>query len=157
MANVAVIAPTVHYGGFWRRFLALIIDSIILSAVFWALTLFLPPLVIIHSFSSSADEGLNFIANLTTLGSIVSFGGSWLYFALLESSARGATVGKMALSMRVTDLNGQRISFMRATGRYFAKFLSGLILSIGYIMVAFTARKQGLHDMIAGTLVMRGG
>jgi uncharacterized RDD family membrane protein YckC len=78
----------------------------------------------------------------------------WLYFALMESSSKQGTLGKMALSIMVTDVNGNRITFGRATGRYFGKFLSGLILYIGYIMVAFTEKKQGLHDMIAGTLVV---
>jgi uncharacterized RDD family membrane protein YckC len=81
--------------------------------------------------------------------------GAWLYFALMESSPRGATVGKMALGLRVVDVQGQRISFMRATGRFFAKFISGLILMIGYLMVAFTDRKRGLHDIMAGTLVVK--
>ena len=88
---------------------------------------------------------------IPTVGTLL-FGG-WLYFALMESSTRQATLGKMALDMKVTDDEGNRISFGRATGRYFAKILSALILLIGFIMVAFTDRKRGLHDMIAGTLV----
>jgi uncharacterized RDD family membrane protein YckC len=79
----------------------------------------------------------------------------WLYFALLESSSKQATVGKMALGIRVTDLDGRRITFGRATGRHFGKILSGLILGIGFLMAAFTERKQALHDMLAGTLVVR--
>ena len=79
----------------------------------------------------------------------------WLYFALMESSERGATVGKMALGLRVVTSNGQRLSFMNATGRYFAKIISAIILGIGYLMIAFTDRKRGLHDMIAGTLVIK--
>jgi uncharacterized RDD family membrane protein YckC len=155
MANVATMTPIVHYAGFWRRFLALFIDSFILSAVFWGLATFLP-IVDSQSFALG-DSAMNFDIHihLTPLGAILTIGISWLYFALLESSAGGATLGKMALSMRVTDLEGQRISFIRATGRYFAKYLSGLIMAIGYIMAAFTARKQALHDMIAGTYVTR--
>jgi uncharacterized RDD family membrane protein YckC len=80
---------------------------------------------------------------------------SWLYFALLESSERGATVGKMAMGLRVVTSDGQRLSFMNATGRYFAKILSAIILFIGFIMVAFADKKRGLHDMIAGTLVIK--
>ena len=79
---------------------------------------------------------------------------SWLYFAGLESSEWQGTVGKRLLGMRVTGMDGQRISFFRATGRYLSKFLSSALLMIGFIMIAFTARKQGLHDMIAGTLVV---
>jgi uncharacterized RDD family membrane protein YckC len=155
MANIAAtaIAPTVHYAGFWRRFLALIIDSLILGAVFGVLSAVVP-FVESKSFSAS-DDTLNFDIHLTPLGAILTIGGSWLYFALLESSARGATIGKMALAMHVTDLEGRRISFMRATGRYFAKYVSGMIFAIGYIMAAFTARKQALHDMLAGTLVVK--
>ena len=79
----------------------------------------------------------------------------WLYFALLEASSRQATVGKLAMSIKVTDLSGQRISFGRATGRTFGKFVSSMILMIGYIMAAFTARKQALHDLMAGCLVIK--
>ena len=81
--------------------------------------------------------------------------GSWIYEVAMESSAKQATVGKMALGLKVTDLEGRRISFARATGRHFAKLISGMIFLVGYIMAGFTQRKQALHDMIAGTLVQR--
>jgi uncharacterized RDD family membrane protein YckC len=81
---------------------------------------------------------------------------AWIYEAWMTSSDRQATVGKMAVGLKVTDLNGQRISFARATGRHFAKILSAMVLFIGYIMAAFTERKQGLHDILAGTLVVKG-
>ena len=80
---------------------------------------------------------------------------NWLYFALLESSSMQGTLGKKALGMIVTDLSGNRIGFGRATGRYFGKILSAIILGIGFIMVAFTERKQGLHDLLANTLVYK--
>jgi uncharacterized RDD family membrane protein YckC len=73
----------------------------------------------------------------------------------MESSSRQATVGKMTLGLKVTDLAGRRISFARASGRYFAKYVSSMTLLIGYIMAGFTERKQALHDIIAGTLVIR--
>lgn len=79
---------------------------------------------------------------------------NWLYFALLESSERQATLGKMVIGAKVVDEKGDRISFINATGRFFAKILSGLILFIGYIMVAFDSRKQGLHDKLADTFVV---
>src|SRR5208283_3281564 len=85
----------------------------------------------------------------------LTIGASWLYEALMLSSSYQATLGKMIFGMKVTDLNGNRLSFAHATGRHFAKWLSGMILGIGYIMVAFTERKQGLHDLIAGTVVPR--
>jgi len=74
----------------------------------------------------------------------------WLYEAGMESSSKQATLGNMALAVKVTDLHGRRISFAPATGQHFAKILSGMILLIGYIMAGFTERKQALHDMIAG-------
>jgi uncharacterized RDD family membrane protein YckC len=86
-----------------------------------------------------------------TIGIIIR----WLYYALLESSPHQASLGKMALGLIVTDLEGNRIGFGRATGRFFAKFLSALTLGIGYMMAGWTERKQALHDMIAGTRVMR--
>jgi uncharacterized RDD family membrane protein YckC len=79
-----------------------------------------------------------------------------VYYSLLESSSWQGTLGKKLLGMRVTDLNGNRISFGRATGRYFGKILSGMICFIGFVMVAFTEKRQGLHDMLAGTLVVTG-
>jgi uncharacterized RDD family membrane protein YckC len=73
----------------------------------------------------------------------------------MERSAKQATVGKLAIGIKVTDLDGGRISFWRALGRTFAKIISGIILFIGYIMAAFTERKQALHDKIADTLVVK--
>ena len=80
---------------------------------------------------------------------------SWAYFELMESSEQQGTFGKVVMGLQVTDLEGHRITLKKATIRYAAKFLSSVLLMIGYLMVAFTARKQGLHDKIAGTLVVR--
>jgi len=80
---------------------------------------------------------------------------TWLYYALMESSKHQATIGKLALGLKVTDMNGQRISFARATGRYFGKIISGMILLIGYIMAGFTEKKQALHDIMANCLVVK--
>lgn len=79
----------------------------------------------------------------------------WLYFAIMESSKFQGTVGKIAIGLVVTDMEGNRISFARATGRYFGKILSSLIFMIGYILAGFTQKKQALHDMLAGTLVWK--
>ena len=86
---------------------------------------------------------------------IVSLVGGWLYFALMESSRFQGTLGKMAVQIKVTDMEGNRLTFGRATGRHFGKIVSGMILLIGYIMVAFTEKKQGLHDIMAGCLVVK--
>jgi uncharacterized RDD family membrane protein YckC len=97
---------------------------------------------------------ISMLGHVFTLA-IASVAVSWLYEAWLLSSDRQATVGKMAVGLKVTDLNGQRISFARATGRFFAKIVSSMTLLIGFIMAAFTERKQALHDMIAGTIVLK--
>lgn len=77
----------------------------------------------------------------------------WFYFAYLESSANQATLGKMVMRIAVTDMRGNRISFARGTLRFFCIFLSVLTLFIGFLIPAFTRYKQGLHDIIAGTLM----
>lgn len=79
----------------------------------------------------------------------------WLYFALQESSRTQATLGKLVVGLYVTDEDGRRINFARATGRHFGKYVSGVLLAIGFLMAGFTARKQGLHDMLAKTLVLK--
>jgi uncharacterized RDD family membrane protein YckC len=90
----------------------------------------------------------------STITGVVTAVGVWLYHTLMESSSLQATLGKMALGIVVTDLDGGRISFGRATARYWSQILSALILGIGYLMAGFTERKQALHDMIAKTLVV---
>lgn len=86
------------------------------------------------------------------LASIVVF---WLYWSLLESSGAQATLGKRLLGLKVTDLANRRITFGRATGRFFGKILSGLTFTVGFMMAGFTEKKQALHDIVAGTLVVR--
>ena len=141
----------VQYVGFWWRVLASIIDSIvtgiggaIIGGVIGG----------VMGLTLGASDSVLMVIEL--IGNIVGIIIGWLYSALLESSVHQATLGKMAIGVRVTDLNGGRISFARATGRHFAKILSAIILLIGFIMVAFTEKRQGLHDMIAGTLVVKG-
>jgi uncharacterized RDD family membrane protein YckC len=152
--------PPVHYAGFWRRFVAHIIDQILVGVV--ALLIFVPGLALLGigigaGMMEEAETGIGVIlaaiaAYLFAIVLVII--GQWLYYALMESSNKQATLGKMAIGIIVTDLSGNRISFGRATGRYFGKILSGLILNIGYIMAGFTEKKQALHDIIAGCLVV---
>jgi uncharacterized RDD family membrane protein YckC len=138
------------YGGFWVRVLAYIIDSIILQFATSILSgMGLGLAIAIGGASETAAIG----ALSTFYG--LAFVANWLYFALMESSRWQGTVGKQALKLVVTDGHGQRIGFGRATGRYFAKFLSVICFLIGFVMVGWSARKQGLHDIVAGTLVQR--
>lgn len=147
-------APGVRYGGFWIRVVAAVIDWLVVSVVV------LPVAGIIAVMIGVAGGAVRMPGSGVWLvrrivGETLFFCAFWLYEAAMESSSRQATLGKMALGLKVTDEQGQRISFVRATARYFSKILSGMILFIGYIMAGFTARKQALHDMIAGTLVSR--
>jgi uncharacterized RDD family membrane protein YckC len=119
------------YAGFWKRFLAWLIDQIVFSI----------PASIVFTFTGPMAPFIVLI-------------GFWIYCAVLESSEKQATLGKMALHIIVTDINGNKIGFGRATGRFFAKILSGIILFIGYIMAAFTGKKQALHDIMAKTFVV---
>ena len=151
------------YAGFWWRFIAFLLDGAILWII--QLVLITPFLGIIGFSAYKASSGdLNETQALGMAGAIIgtliltwalSIVAAWLYFALMESSKFQGTVGKIALGIVVTDVEGNRISFARATGRYFSKFISGFILMIGYIMAGFTEKKQALHDIIASTLVWK--
>jgi uncharacterized RDD family membrane protein YckC len=147
------------YAGFWKRFGAMIVDQIILYIVNIFVAM---PLIALSGFSLFTPEldasdfqssmfWLLFQIYLTAI--VISIVLQWLYFAILESTV-GATPGKMLLRIQVTDLDGCRASFGRATARYFGKILSSLILGIGYLMVGFSERKQALHDMLSGCLVV---
>ncbi|WP_428670595.1 RDD family protein [Reyranella sp.] len=131
------------YGGFWIRVVAYIIDGILLSIAAGVIG-------VVTGGGMYGD-----LDHPNYSGSGVSIVVAWLYFALMESSERGATVGKMTVGLRVVTDQGQRLSFLNATGRYFAKFISALIMGIGFLMIAFTDRKRGLHDIMAGTLVVK--
>ncbi len=146
----AQATATVIYAGFWKRFAAFILDYIIvvvLSMLAGGVIGFIQ-----GAASNSSDEGL-----VVGLGAIAGVLVWWLYYAIMESSSKQATLGKIALAIRVVGGDGGRISFARATGRNFAKILSGMILMIGYLMAGFTAKKQALHDMVAGCLVVNRG
>jgi uncharacterized RDD family membrane protein YckC len=162
IAAMAVALPS-PYAGFWLRVVAHIIDGIVLGVIF--LVLFLIGLAFVgmgsmetmvrgmHNGDGEPPVALVLMLIFTFFLSIVA---SWIYSAYLESSPNQGTLGKMALGLIVTDLQGRRISFGHATGRFFAKIITGLIpLGIGYMMAGFTEKKQALHDMIAATLVLR--
>jgi len=109
---------------------------------------------LVVGFGLSAGEGAAGMMAAPTVGGLTGIIVGWLYFALQECSAQQATLGKRALGIKVTDANGLRIGFGRATGRFFGKILSGLIFAIGFMLAGWTERKQALHDMLAGTLVV---
>lgn len=166
-AGVGAIAyaTNVAYAGFWLRFVAYLVDGVILG--FGTVALVLPlfflmgGVAILESLPRHGGERfepaefaglITLILMLVCIATLVK----WLYFAYLESGEKQATWGKQALGVYVTDLSGNRITFGRASGRFFAKIVTGLIpLGIGYIMAGFTERRQALHDMIASCLVLR--
>jgi uncharacterized RDD family membrane protein YckC len=150
------MAPPSPYGGFWIRLVAYFLDSIILSAVYVpvGLIFLLPNIRVMSEYDWEQGPPLQFLGTILLLSALF-LASTWLYEALLTSSSWQGTIGKRVLSLRVTDLEGNRISFARATGRFLGKFLSRMIMDIGFIMVAFTERKQGLHDLLAGTLVKK--
>ncbi|WEJ62069.1 RDD family protein [Thiomicrorhabdus lithotrophica] len=145
----------ISYGGFWKRLAAYILDWIILTII---------SIIILVVFSASFGTLLNAetfeegneaaLLGLTLGADLLTFAIAWLYYAGMESSSKQATFGKLALGMKVTRLNGEPISFLRASARFFSKILSVLLLFIGFIMIAFTEKKQGLHDMIAGVVIV---
>jgi uncharacterized RDD family membrane protein YckC len=154
-------APLSIYGGFWIRFLAHLIDHVILGAV--AAPLFfimaLPTILrVAHEAERNQEpspEMIMAILSSVFLYAGVAFAGQWLYEALLTSSSWQGTIGKRVLRLKVVDEAGNRIGFGRATGRFFAKILSSMFFCIGFIMIGFTERKTGLHDMLAGTKVLK--
>jgi uncharacterized RDD family membrane protein YckC len=153
--------PTAPYGGFWIRLLAHLIDHVILGAVAAPLffILVLPAMLrVINEAERNQEPSPEMIVAIVSsifIYVVLAFVGQWLYEALLTSSSWQGTLGKRVLQLKVTDELGNRIGFGRATGRFFAKILSSMFFCIGFIMVGLTDRKRGLHDMLAGTLVMR--
>ncbi len=135
------------HAGFWRRCAAYFMDGIVLVVVVWAANT-IAALGLATSSGMSA-MGLNVIV-ISALALLIN----WLYFALQESSTAQATLGKCAMGIKVTDDYGRRIGFGRATGRFFGKIISGMIMDIGFMLAGWTARKQALHDMLAGTVVV---
>ena len=153
------------YAGFWLRLVAYIIDYIIIYVV--QSFIFIPVLGLMGiSFASKMDD-MGTMSDAETMGmvaSMIAVAGATallttviaiLYWSLMESSKYQATVGKIALGLKVTDLDGNSLDFVKSLIRNVCKIISGMILFIGYIMAGFTEKKQGLHDIIAGTLVVK--
>lgn len=156
-----VNTSSASYGGFWIRFVAYLIDAIILVIVNVAIIM---PILGVFGYSAfnmgemNEDQMAAMMNYLTGAGlviQIVQFAVGLLYFALMESSAKQGTIGKIALNLKVTGRDGGRITFGQAILRYLGKIISALVMMIGYIMAAFHPKKQALHDIIAGTYVIK--
>jgi uncharacterized RDD family membrane protein YckC len=165
----ATMEPPSHlvYAGFWPRVAAHILDNLIVSIPFAFVWVgFVAAVVGLGVFTQLAhpqSPGPNaptvaFVGTLVMLYFSLILGrfiAVWLYHAFLESGPHQSTWGKRVLGLKVTGVTGQRISFGHASGRYFSTLVTNMTMGIGYVMVAFTDRKQALHDMIAGTLVVK--
>ena len=147
IAEGPAAAPEVEYAGFWRRLLAFVVDLGVTSLIFFALAIILPILL-------GPRLGVPGGSVILASGAVVWLVITWLYWALMESSSKQGTVGKDLLGIVVTDAEGNRISFRKATVRHFGKVASALPVLAGFVMAGFTAKKQGLHDLITGSLVV---
>ena len=127
------------YAGFWIRVAAYLVDGVLL----W----------IVNVAISFLYRGTYSVYDSEIILDVISIALGILYFTLMESSERQATLGKMILNLKVGDQYGNRLSFANALGRYFAKIVSAIILGVGFMMVGWDDRKQGLHDKIADTYV----
>lgn len=134
-----------QYAGFWRRAASLVLDQLFTGVVV-GIPLVIA-LVVLGGGTGVNDNLYNFLALI----------GVWVYYAVLESGQRQATWGKRVMGLVVSDMNGQRLSFGRASGRFWGHLLSCLFLGIGFFMALFTERRQTLHDKLAGTVVLYRG
>jgi uncharacterized RDD family membrane protein YckC len=153
-----------NYAGFWKRFLAFIIDAIIIGCVRWIL---ITPILVSMGIGVASEirnlDSDDPASALPILGTIMAMAGVsalissviWiLYYSFMEASKFQGSVGKLALGIIVTDASGNKLDFSKAFVRNICKIISSMILGIGYIMAGFTEKKQALHDMIASTLVV---
>ena len=154
-----------NYAGFWLRFVAVIIDGIIIGIVRWIVIV---PILLSMGIGVAAEiqslDSEDPSTALPLIGTIMAMVGIsavittviWvLYYSLMESSKYQATMGKLALGLIVTDVSGNKLDFGKALVRNVCKIISSMILCIGFIIAGFTEKKQALHDLIASTLVVK--
>jgi uncharacterized RDD family membrane protein YckC len=145
------VLPVFRYAGFGVRLIASCIDAFVLVVAYIAIALFFSG-GLNDSLEGAPLDGKGIAAFVPAINMLVSF----LYFVLFECSSYQATPGKMALGLKVIDTTARRISFARSLARWFGKIISGAIFGIGFLMIAFSEKKQGLHDRMAGTFVVKG-
>jgi uncharacterized RDD family membrane protein YckC len=142
----ATVVALVSYGGFWRRAFAALLDGAVL---------YFPAATIRVMLGLPATGMFDVDLPSSWVATTFEFAIDALYaIAFLVSPARG-TLGMQVMGLHVTDLKGDRISVARSTGRYFATLLSICTFGLGYVMQVFTPRRQTLHDLVAGTVVVR--
>ena len=153
LAKVPNSDDNYNYAGFWLRLVAAVIDAIIMTLI-TLIPAFLVGYMIGVNMAGTAPS-YEIEATAEAVGNLMGFVVGWLYYTLMESSKYQATLGKKLLGLRVVDLDGNRIGFGKANGRYFGKLLSLFTLLIGHLMMGWTKRKQSLYDKMAGCLVVR--
>ena len=165
MERKSLESKDIRFAGFWIRVVAYIIDGIVLNVPLYVIYAnFIYGMFFYNASSilslSTSDHSLDIKSPLMNSFGLIYFITfvmpiifDWLYHALMESSSKSATLGKLAFGLKVVTDNGERLTFANATGRYFAKYVSAFILGIGFLMVAFQREKRGLHDFMAGTVV----
>lgn len=137
-----------RYAGFWLRLVAAVIDGGILLILVWLLSL-----VFNVNIASPVHDGADFLNfRLFELAALFS---AWLYYAVMESAVPQATIGKLLMGIYVTDIEGDRLAFSRASIRYWLKYVTIFTLFIGFVMAAFTQHKQALHDKFVKSLVLK--
>ncbi len=153
-ASALPASTAIVYAGLWKRYSAAVIDAVILMGGGAIIGGTIGGIMGFILGALGTD-----IATIEAIGRVIGFIVglvlNWLYFTLFESSSKQATLGKMSTGILVTDLDGRRISFGKANARYWGKMVSSMTLFIGFLMAGFTEKKQALHDMIAGTLVVK--
>lgn len=151
-------AESHEYANILLRFVAMIIDGFIVGAL--QLVVLIPTMIVVATmFATTSDLGQPVA---TSIGQLIWYGAcaftvviQWYYFAKQESGIKMATIGKRAVGIKVLDTDGYPVSLGRATGRHFAKIISGMFCGIGFLFPLFTAKNQALHDMIAGCIIVK--
>lgn len=145
--STVVSGGEVVYAGFWKRYAAYFLDSFMVGIINF-------PVSLVFNGIGAVSGDTTVMGVMYVLGILASFAVGIAYYAWFHSSRGGATLGKMAVGIKVVRSDGERLTFMRAFGRYWGFILSSLTLFIGFIMAAFTERKQALHDMLCDTVVV---
>ena len=143
------------FAGFWLRAAAYLIDTVLISLVGGLMASFYPNSFLKFPDAAAASNPLTSLPQLTPVAFAITITATWLYYSLFEASDWQATPGKRILKIYVTDMNGQRATFARVALRNFSKIISSLTFLVGYLMAAFTVKKQALHDLLSSCLVLR--
>ena len=153
LSELSRLPPRPAFAGFWLRAVAYLIDTVLISLVLGLIASFYPSIFI--KFPDSVPTSLTSLPQLTPVALAITITATWFYYTMFEASAWQATPGKRVLRLYVADVHGQRVTFARAAARNLAKIISSLTFLVGYLVAGFTERKQALHDILSGCLVLR--